>query len=371
MTTNDRRVLLFTSTPLEGNEGADKQLAATIADNISRTDYTWFTQRPTRGRPRLDHGTPVRIRSRDGVPRLRERVRVTVAGGWHARRVDLVHAVLTIGSGYPSFSRFGPRLFAGRPVIHTVPGIMDPRLLRHARPLGMTVALSEPSADLLRQAGFPDVRVIRPTIPLDSWPRRARSTGPPTVLFAGHHDRGGGVVEAIEAAAAAREVGADFRLVLAMRTRPGEDERALTVDLTSLAHRAGLDDPEIHGHVTDMPDLLASADVVLYTPRNPTGKADVPLVVLEALATGRPVIVSDLPHFDALGDAVFRAPIRAAAKAGGHLARLLADPALWATQSDRGWLAAQQFGPAEMVARYDRLYDEVLARSKRAGNVAV
>ncbi|MFF7133788.1 glycosyltransferase family 4 protein [Streptomyces sp. NPDC008196] len=300
--------------------------------------------------------------SRDGAPHVAERVQAALLGGVLARRTDLVHAVLTIGKAYPLFSRLRPGFFGDGPVIHTVSGVMDVGLLERARPLGVTVALSEVTAGHLRAAGFGDVRVIPPTIPLDRWPWRPRAGGTPVVLFAGHHDPGGGAPEAIIAAAEAYRRGARFRLVLAMRGRFGQDERRLEAELRTLAAREGLPEIDVRGLVPDMAGLLEAADVLLFPPRRLGGKADVPFVVLEALATGRPVILSDLPQFAALGDSGLRAPVGDWLRTGELLARLLEQPRWWEMQVKRGRATVEEvFGLDRFRAQYEHLYKEVLA----------
>ena len=355
-------MLLFTSSPLEGSEGADKQLAAMIASVIPDMEFAWFTRWPARGRkPRLASGHAVPIASRDGIPHTAERLQVTAAGAFLARHSDLVHAILTVGTGFPLLSRWWQLLFPSRPVIHTAPGVMEPHLLSRSRPLGTTVAYSDVTAQALRAAGFGDVRVIAPAVSLAQWPCRPRAAGIPAVLFAGHHDPGGGATEAIAAAAVARQAGARFRLVLAMRLRPGQRGRALAADLAGLAGREGLSDVTVLGHVADMPGLLAASDVLLFIPRSLSGKADIPLTVLEALATGRPVIISDLPQVAGLGDAVLRVPAGDARQAGLLLVALLAEPRRWEALAERGTaMVRARFGPQRCAAQYLRLYSELL-----------
>ncbi len=53
---------------------------------------------------------------------------------------------------------------------------------------------------------------------------------------------------------------------------------------------------ESHAH-TDMAALYNTADVVIFPVANLRGKFDVPLVIIEAYACGKPVILSDLPQF--------------------------------------------------------------------------
>ncbi|MEU3935206.1 glycosyltransferase family 4 protein [Streptomyces sp. NPDC029044] len=355
-------MLLFTSGPWEGGAGADTQLAASIADCMPERDFLWFSRWPRHGPPGTARGRGVPLVSRDGAPHVPERLQAALAGSVLARRTDLVHAILTIGGTYPLFSRLRRGLLGGGPVIHTVPGVMDAGLLERSRPLGVTVALSEATAGQLRAAGFGDVRVIPPTIPLDRWPWRPRAPGPPLVVFAGHHDPAGGACEAIAAAAQAHRSGARFRLVLAMRGRPGQDERALRSGLLALAAREGLPRPDVLGHVPDMPGLLAAADIVLFTPRSLGGKADVPFIVLEALATGRPVVLSDLPQFAGLGSAALRAPVGDAFRTGELLTRLLEQPRSWEMLARRGRATVEErFGPDRFRTQYECLYQESLA----------
>jgi glycosyltransferase involved in cell wall biosynthesis len=355
------RVLLLTSSPLEGHEGADKQLATAIANGIRQAEYMWFTRWPRAGEPRLAHGRRIPLLSRDGVPHWPERFQVGTAAAAWARRADLVHAVMTIGRAFPVFSRMSRYLLGRTPVIHTVPGVMELGLLRAARPLGVTVALSDTTASELRAAGFGDVRVIPPAVPLDRWQLQRRGNGTPVVLFAGHHDAGGGASEALAAAGVAARAGAHFRLVLAMRQRPGQDERSLTSGLMALARKESLNEVEILGHVSDMRRLLTAADVLLFPPRALNGKADVPLTVLEAMATGRPVILSDLPQFAVLDDAVLRAPAGDSRLTGGLLTTLLSQPLYWDAIAGKGRaVVAERFGAERFAQRYLQLYQEVL-----------
>jgi glycosyltransferase involved in cell wall biosynthesis len=354
-------VLLFTSSPHEGGEGADTQLAATIADRVSGAEFTWFTQWPVRGRRSLSHGRPIPILSRDGGPGLSERLQIAAVTCALTRRADLVHAVLTIGRDYPLFSRWHRYVFGNRPVVHTVPGVVNARYLERAQPLGTTIALSEATAHSLRLAGFGDVRVVLPGIPLERWPRRPRRNGTRTVLFAGHYGPGAGAEEAILAAGAAVRAGSRLRLVLAMRRRRRQDEQALRSGLLALARREGLLDVCVYGHVRDMPALLDSADVLLFTPQALGGKADIPLIVLEALATGRPAILSDLPQFARLRDAVARAPVGDCQRAGFLLATLLDEPRWWEDLADRGRrLVETSFGTRPFAEKHEQIYRELL-----------
>lgn len=49
--------------------------------------------------------------------------------------------------------------------------------------------------------------------------------------------------------------------------------------------------------ISDMPALYNTSDIVIFPVSNLNGKFDVPLVIIEAYACGKPVILTDLPQF--------------------------------------------------------------------------
>ncbi|MFE7550201.1 glycosyltransferase family 4 protein [Streptomyces gardneri] len=356
------RVLLLTSCPLDGAEGSDVRLASDVLEALPDVDFVWFAQWPDHRPHPPRRGRPVRMLTRTGAHHVPHRVQAALAGAVFARRVDLVHVFLTVGRAFPVFSRLRPLFLGGRPVVHTVTGVMDPRFLTRARPLGATVALSESMARRLRAADFGDVRVVPPMIDLDAWPYLPRPKGYPVVLFAGYHDPRGGAETVIDAAAEAWRQGARFRLVLAVRGRPGQRAGLLDEALRERAGAAGLPDVEVRGHVEDMRDLITSVHVLLYPPDSLGGKADIPLTVLQSLASGRPAILSDLPQFADFGHAVLRAPAGDARRTGQQLAWLLDQPRSWDVLAERGRsLAEDHFGPERFAARYAALYRELLA----------
>ncbi|MFG2769950.1 glycosyltransferase family 4 protein [Streptomyces sp. NPDC048350] len=357
------RVLLLTGSPLDGADGADVGLARDVLRALPDMEFLWFCQWPARrGRPPPPVGRAVRLWSPGGAQQIPVRLQAALAGAVAARRADLVHAFVTIGHAFPAYSWLRPLMLGARPVVHTVPGVMEARLLARTRPLGTTVALSESMARRLRAANFGDVRVIPPMIRLSEWPFLPRPAGVPTVLFAGHLDAQGGALTAVEAAAEAARSGVVFRLVLVMSGRPGQNTGALRRELRERAGAGGLTDVEVRGYADDMQAHLASAHVLLFPPPVIGGTADIPLTVLRALATGRPAILSDLPQFADFGDAVLRAPAGDARRTGQQLAWLLEQPRVWDMLAERGRATVEEsFGPERFAAQYEALYRELLA----------
>lgn len=359
------RILLLTSHPLALPwDSADKQIAHSIVAGLGqRYRYVSFSRL---GHPPLPDMRSVQlpIASRDGRPGHFERAQIAALAIAAEPAVDLVHAVMTIGPGFARLSSLRARIpsWMRRPVVHTVPAVVDPDALRGAQPLGTTVVLSESTAALLRDAGFHDVRLLAHGIALDRWPLRPRpTTERQRVLFAGHLDIGGGAAESIEGVAAAS--GALERaptLVMALRGRVGQDERSEMEKLQRMAEHAGVQ-VELHRVVPDMQPLLDQASVVILPARQLYGKADVPLITLEAMASGRPVIVSDLPSMAGLGTAVERVVPGDASALGAALHRLLEDPDEWDRQARAGRaLVTRDFAVEAAVSAYAELYGEAI-----------
>jgi glycosyltransferase involved in cell wall biosynthesis len=122
------------------------------------------------------------------------------------------------------------------------------------------------------------------------------------------------------------------------------------------------------GRSSDMPAVLAGVDLLLLPARQLHGKADTPLTVLEAMSTGRPVVVSDLPQMSGLGSAVTRIPAGDLPALVGAIDRLLAQPDRWAAMASAGLdLVRREFSDTAMVDRYSALYEELLLGAAAGG----
>jgi glycosyltransferase involved in cell wall biosynthesis len=246
--------------------------------------------------------------------------------------------------------------------------VVAPEYLERSRPLGVTVALSEVTADLLRQSGHPDVRVIPPGIDLDRWPYLApQPKTRPVLFFAGHTDPRGGSTQAIDVAARVQRAGIPVRLVMGLRVRSWQSEVEELRKIQHLARMSGLDQVDVRGHIEHMPEVIAHADVVLFMPeRLEGGKADIPLVVLEAVASGRPAVVSRLPQMAALSGVVEHLPVDAPGEAAVFIRRLLASPTLYEERARTGRVAVERrFSTTKMCEDYAHLYREVMGRAAR------
>ena len=155
-----------------------------------------------------------------------------------------------------------------------------------AAQIDLRVVISECSRQRLLQAGVPGekIRLIRNGVDLERFhpapPRAAGAQG--TILFAGRLDPVKRPLLLVDIALELIKLrgGRDFRVLVA---GDGPEGPSLRIRL----RRAGLDSVFVLlGHVDDMPQVLAKADVLVV----PSQAEGIPLSVLEAMATAKPAV---------------------------------------------------------------------------------
>lgn len=89
----------------------------------------------------------------------------------------------------------------------------------------------------------------------------------------------------------------DIRFVFACRVKNDADAKKKEIVKKRFAQANVLKYVSFSDTISDMAALYNTADVILFPVSNLNGKFDVPLVIIEAYACGKPVILSDLPQF--------------------------------------------------------------------------
>jgi phosphatidylinositol alpha-1,6-mannosyltransferase len=149
-------------------------------------------------------------------------------------------------------------------------------------------------------------------------------------------------------------------MVFACRPKTKDAAAAQAEILHEIGRARCLDRVRMVGEIDDMPALLAASTVVAFPVDDLYGKVDVPLVVLEAMALGVPVIGcrggpleivdSGRPVEPGDDDAL-----------GAEVLRLVLSPGAARDASERGKaLYDRKFRPSVVAAAYDDLYEDVL-----------
>lgn len=195
-----------------------------------------------------------------------------------------------------------------------------------------------------------DLKRFRPGVP-----RLERfDDGVPNILFVGRFDPRKGIPELMHACTGLANDAIPFRLILVgdgwLRARV---ERMAVGPLRDRVHFEGR-----VGH-EHLPRYYATADI-FCSPA--TEGESFGLVLLEAMASGVPIVATDLPGYRTIltpeveGIAV---PPRDSVALGMALRRLLAAPALRARMSARGIEKAGAYGWEQIVERLETIYAEL------------
>ncbi|MFI5120913.1 MAG: glycosyltransferase family 4 protein [Thermoanaerobaculia bacterium] len=157
-----------------------------------------------------------------------------------------------------------------------------------------------------------------------------------------------GVPSSLRAVARLREAGREVILHRASLMPMLDAEKAMgRCDL--YAHAISVD---------EMAKWYRRLDLLLFSSTDAEGFG---LPPLEAMASGVPAVISDIPSLAVLpSDAVSRVPVGDSAATAREAARLLDDPALWAARRARGLEIAGTFTIGRVLDELERIFVEVL-----------
>lgn len=147
-------------------------------------------------------------------------------------------------------------------------------------------------------------------------------------------------------------------------------EGPLRPALEQMARRLGVDRlVRFLGHRSDMPDVLAAADIVAL----PSLREGLSMALLEAMAAGKPVVATSIGSIKEAtrhGESALLVPARNPAALAAALAELTAHPDRAARLGRRGReIYEQEYNVARMTSQYLHLYQELLGDGLPGGGV--
>ena len=181
--------------------------------------------------------------------------------------------------------------------------------------------------------------------------------GTKNIFFVGRLENRKGVMDLLKAYRLLRKVGCDCRLLLA-----GAGPLDKQVRRYLMTRRTG--DVELLGRVSeaDKARLFATADVFVAPA---TGRESFGIVLLEAMASGKPIVASDIHGYRSVvrrGEQGLLVPPQDPRALAGALARLLSDDDLRARMGAAGRERARQFSWPSVTAKVEAYYEFVIRR---------
>jgi glycosyltransferase involved in cell wall biosynthesis len=268
------------------------------------------------------------------------------------RRVAIVNAVAGLGF---LFTSRRPVARAMRPIVSAVLRVV----LR--RPRGVVIVQNSSDREQLVDRGLAhesQVRLIPGAgVELDVFKATPEAAGVPIVAFAGRILWSKGVGDLVAAARLLRARGVAGRFVLVGEP---DTENPDAIPMETLREWESEGVVELWGRRSDMPLVLSAVHIVCLPSVYGEG---VPKILLEAAASGRPVVTTDWPGCrDAMrdGETGLLVPPNDVGALSGALETLLANPALRLQFGQAGRrLAEREFDVESVVAATLAIYREL------------
>lgn len=242
-----------------------------------------------------------------------------------------------------------------------------PFLSRYIRRLDACIAVSEPAERFVSKYFPGPYRIVPNGIETRRFhPNQPRiDHGPPgckTLLFVGRLEKRKGASTLVAAYAMIRALRDDVRLVI---VGDGPERSSLEDTVRS----SGIPDVAFAGRVSDeeLPRYYASADIYCSPA---TGGESFGIVILEAMASGTPVVASAIPGFSAIvtaGSDGLLVPPKDSAAWAKTLSSLLDNDGLRASLARGGLETAKSYDWSRVARQILDVYDDARKSSVRAG----
>ena len=351
---------------------SSKNLAKDVVVGTNQVDFTVFTDGSFAFE--CDHVCERPIYGKKGrfAPSIRQNSRVVRA--LLSSRLPRLHHYFFAPNNRTARVLRGIRRLRRSATIHTICSVPKTfENINQALFADVHVALSRHSCERLKEQNVRGVHWIPPCIPRldpvfsDSKIASARrkfglSDHAPIVLFPGDYDFGNTAQTVAQAAIQMANGPLDVQWVFACRLKTPHSQH-LEHEIRQRL-RALIDGDRVifFNQVDDMHSLIIASDLVVLPADTTYAKMDLPLVLLESMSLGRPILVSRIPPLDELTDddvAYSVDPLNAPMLAD-CIGAALEDESGRAERVRRGTLmATSRFDRTKVAQEYVRLYKEL------------
>jgi glycosyltransferase involved in cell wall biosynthesis len=376
-------VFMFTSVPIVPPwDQGDKNLAHELTRAMKCVNFDILTTRQDKIRidghihamPYFDTSMPTILQKAIVYLRLAN----LYSHSSKRKRPEIIHYVYRPNKFSTSMLRRISEMFS-TPRLHTLPASADGTPLDKEMFLAdHVVTLSRLGFQRLTRAGVSRVTCIPPGIRLDEWQFAGYESsehkiklgleGKKVVLYPGHYGPGMGVETIIEALPKIVAKIPDLRIIFACRNRSRGDNQQERLVRKKLADLQLLDYVLFYQTVMDMLPLISASDLVLLPLESMKDKLDIPTTLVESMAAGKPLVISDLAPMNEIlstenglptgvGESI---PPGDAGALASVVSRILLDDDLQRQIGKKGAeLAAELFDIRMTAQKYYHLYHEM------------
>jgi len=384
-------VFLFTSVPLNPPwDQGDKNLAYTLTQALPDISFNILTQRlkSAHDSPNLFSYPVYTSREPSFAQKAIIFSRWAISSkGWPGNHLtsapDLYHLIYR---PYPLSSWMLKRLpgFQKIPTIHTIPATAEiqhfTRNLFYADRLVVISRFGHRQlsdlgyrADLILPGIQPSIWKIDPDC-ANGYKARLGMAGRRVVLFPGHYGPGQGADTLVKALPDLVSRVPDSLVVFACRPRSNNDNQMEAKMIDAVKSKGLLNNVRFYRTIDNMKSLVFASDVVTLPIVSMSNKLDIPTTLLEFMASGKPVVISDVPPMNEIMTTESGASTEVglqirpgdALALSDALAELLLDPDYRRRLGENGVdLVYSCFLLSEMAEKYRQIYLEMTRASQR------
>ncbi len=186
----------------------------------------------------------------------------------------------------------------------------------------------------------------------------------PVILFAGSSEPSRGIGVVADSIGAVAKCFPQAKFVFACRffgTRSSTENLRRTK--LKIEEQGFAENAVFFGGVPNMKQLIQAADVVIFPPDTMIFKSDYPLVIIEAMAMGKPVIISNVPPLNELFDKNSSMMVKknSPSELSNAIVSLLSNKKrLFAMGKNASALAQKRFSIKYTSVRYEKLYAQLM-----------
>ena len=235
----------------------------------------------------------------------------------------------------------------------------------------LIITHSNYSKNILNKTGILNVKTIYPGVDLDKFNPRVNIdylkchlglSNENVILYPGEYARLGAVQVITKSIPEIKKIIPNIKFIFACRIKTVRDQRIEQKTKNLLKEKNLLDSVVFLNTVEDMPALINLSTLCIFPVEEMTGKFDLPMVLLECLACGKPIVITDIEPLNE----IIKDEVGIKIKPGNYdeltqaIVKIIKDQELRKKMSYKCLKVADEFFNIKKTAQnYSKVYEEI------------